>query len=538
LVGQAFPTRIAEHSWLRHLLMTRFAHLVKAFNADTVRLRLRAPVFTLVLAATAIPIELRPLGSAGIDFGVGFWDVLANIAGYFPVGIVLGEFGLARAILSAGLLSAFAESIQLVLMHRTPSAIDVVTNLTGATLGAFVCSRCRICSPALIVNRFRATVALGLAVMICLGLWVDEGPSPNNRGVTVPGILEADWKFDEGIGGGVGDSSGHGLSGRPVHRPTRAAGVLGNAIVLDGKKDAVNLGRPSALRLVGSMTICAWIKSASFPADDAAIISSLKSSDSQSDTNSISHKGTTMGYQLDTTIDRGSRTIGFKLSNACGELMARYGTTPLVLNTWTHIAGVYDATARTLDVYLNGKLDNGFLLGAVSSTQHSSRKPVYIGRRSSDAGFEFAGAIDDVRIYSLALTKPQLLAAMGGIDIGDSRTQGTYSVSVNQPAYGGLGLGNRCAVLSDPEDSMIPVIAGSLGALAAIACAGLWSTNRKMPCLVVSLGAGLLVTALAPASLPPFNLWLIPLTSLAGGGSVAVSLYRPSAVGAPKVPKN
>ena len=48
----------------------------------------------LVLAATAIPIELRPLEEAKVSFTFGFSDVLANVVGYVPVGIVLGRFGL------------------------------------------------------------------------------------------------------------------------------------------------------------------------------------------------------------------------------------------------------------------------------------------------------------------------------------------------------------------------------------------------------------------------------------------------------------
>ena len=87
------------------------------------------------------------------------------------------------------------------------------------------------------------------------------------------------------------------------------------------------------------MTISAWIRSSSYPVDDAAIVSQL---------------GKHRGYQLDTTIDEGPRTLGFKLSDACGELMARYGATPLALDTWYHVTGVYDAGAQRLDVYLNG----------------------------------------------------------------------------------------------------------------------------------------------------------------------------------------
>ena len=89
-----------------------------------------------------------------------------------------------------------------------------------------------------------------------------------------------------------------------------------------------------------------------------------------------------VGFQLDTTIDKGPRTIGFKLGNSCGTMMARYGTTPLALNTWYYVAGVYNAKAKTMDVYLNGELDNGFLVGPVMGIQKSSRKNVYVGRRS------------------------------------------------------------------------------------------------------------------------------------------------------------
>jgi hypothetical protein len=100
--------------------------------------------------------------------------------------------------------------------------------------------------------------------------------------------------------------------------------------------------------------------------------------------------------------------------DACGKLMARYGATPLLPNTWYHVAGVYDAASKTLDVYLNGQLDNGFLLGSVSSIQQSSREAVYVGRRPNSLKFHFSGLIHDVRIYSFALTKSQIAADMRG----------------------------------------------------------------------------------------------------------------------------
>lgn len=164
-----------------------------------------------------------------------------------------------------------------------------------------------------------------------------------------------------------------------------ADGIHGSAVRLDGKKDYIDFGHPADLRLMGSMTICAWINSTSFPRDDAAIVSSLSP-----------------GYQLDTTVDRGPRTIGFKLTEPCGKGMARYGASELGRDTWYHVAGVYDADARTLHVYLNAHLDDGFLAGPVAAAQRTSSQRVCVGKRAEISSYEFAGLIDDVHIYSRA----------------------------------------------------------------------------------------------------------------------------------------
>src|SRR5215471_12382527 len=96
------------------------------------RVKLRAPVILLVIAATAIPVELQPLGHATLDFSIIVSDVVANIVGYFPVGIVLGELGLLRAVTTAALMSSIAEFSQLAMLHRHCSPIDFASNIIGA----------------------------------------------------------------------------------------------------------------------------------------------------------------------------------------------------------------------------------------------------------------------------------------------------------------------------------------------------------------------------------------------------------------------
>jgi hypothetical protein len=255
------------------------------------------------------------------------------------------------------------------------------------------------------------------------------------------------------------------------------------------------------------MTISAWINSSVYPADDATIVSQLRGGDPWY-----------QGYQLDTTVDQGPRTIGFKLSDACGKLMIRYGATPLTLHTWYHVAGVYDAAAQTLDVYLNGTLDNGVLRGSVSPSQRSSRGAVYVGRTgNSSTQFNFSGAIARVRIYSFALTQAQIVAEMRG-------------EAIQAPAASGAASGPPCAPWSDREDKELPFAAAVLGLLVAVACLGAWPSAAWWLVLAGSGAAGTLLFCVTAPNLPAFTAWMLPLVALAGGASVLVSVCRQSGV--------
>jgi hypothetical protein len=204
----------------------------------------------------------------------------------------------------------------------------------------------------------------------------------------------AAYSFNDGAGTTVADSSSNNNAGILVGAPTWSTGKYGGGLLFDGISDYVDLGSGSTLQVTGSMTVSAWINPAAFPYDDAAIVS-------KRDANEV-------GYQLDTTIDTGPRTIGFKLTNISGGHMFRYGASVLPTNQWYHVAGVYDAAAQTLTVYLNGQVDNGVLVGPVTSSQEDSALHTNIGKRAGNGGFEFNGVIDEVRIYNRALSASEI----------------------------------------------------------------------------------------------------------------------------------
>ncbi|TKB66479.1 MAG: LEPR-XLL domain-containing protein [Nitrospira sp.] len=211
--------------------------------------------------------------------------------------------------------------------------------------------------------------------------------------------LTAGYAFDEASGTAAADASGQAIVGTLINDPAWTTGNYGNAVNLDGVNDYVSLGNSASLQLTGSMTLSGWINASAFPVGDVAVVSKRSGIDE-------------IGFELDISNDTGPRTIGFKLTNSVGSLMVRYGATTLQTNAWYHVAGVYDAATQNLHLYLNGQLDDGVLQGTVTASQQNSTFDVTIGRRPGATGYEFAGRIDDVRIYDRPLAVAEIQTDM------------------------------------------------------------------------------------------------------------------------------
>ncbi len=204
-----------------------------------------------------------------------------------------------------------------------------------------------------------------------------------------PGPVAA-YSFDEGTGLVAPDASGHGINGAIIGA-TWVPGRYGSALSFDGTSSYLDLGNPAQLQLTGSMTWSAWVKALGTPADDGQIVAKSDGS---------------AGWQFKTSPDTGPETFGVAVSGDGASHVQRYSTTVRALNTWYFVAGVYDATAQTLDLYVNGVPDDGVLNGAVPPLQFDSGVNVNIGRRTG--GFYFNGIIDEVRIYDRALTQAEI----------------------------------------------------------------------------------------------------------------------------------
>ncbi len=206
--------------------------------------------------------------------------------------------------------------------------------------------------------------------------------------------LTAAYGMNEGTGSVINDASGNALTGTLQGAAWTVAGKFGGALSFNGTS-FVDLGNPTALKLTGSMSLSAWVFATANPSDDGQIVAKSSTSD---------------GWQLKTTPDTGARTFGFAVSSSASSITQRYGKTVLALNTWYYVTGVYNASAQTLDIYVNGVLDNGTLLGNVPAAQHDAASNAMIGQRTG--GYNFIGTIDEVRIYNAAITPSQIQSDM------------------------------------------------------------------------------------------------------------------------------
>jgi fibronectin type 3 domain-containing protein len=201
----------------------------------------------------------------------------------------------------------------------------------------------------------------------------------------LPGLVAA-YSFNEGSGTTAYDYSGNGNPGQVVNA-TWTAGKYGNALLFGGSGSYVTIPDSPSLELTTGMTLEAWVNPAGVNSNWRDVI----------------YKGID-NYYLSATSSHGSVPDGEALVG--GVHVEAFGTSALAVNTWTHLAATYDGTAVRL--YVNGVQvsSTAFTGNIVTSTN-----PLQIGGDTIYGQF-FTGAIDEVRIYNVALTPTQIVGDM------------------------------------------------------------------------------------------------------------------------------
>jgi hypothetical protein len=93
-----------------------------------------------------------------------------------------------------------------------------------------------------------------------------------------------------------------------------------------------------------------------------------------------------------------------------GNIVAVEGS-PLPTGEWVHIAGVFKP-GEALEVYVNGTLDTANTAGIPDEQFSDNGQSVLIGARNACDNCGWIGSIDDVLIYSRALTEAEIQQLM------------------------------------------------------------------------------------------------------------------------------
>jgi hypothetical protein len=201
------------------------------------------------------------------------------------------------------------------------------------------------------------------------------------------GRLVAWWKLDDGSGDIAVDSSGNGHNGTLVGDTSWVDGIDGGALAFDGDGDYVDIGKDHNFDIKNQITVSAWIKVNAFDRNWQAIVT----------------KGD-RSWRLQR--NTGESTLEF----ACSGLVVPgtdwgqvYGNTDVNDGHWHHVAGVYDE--EKIYLYIDGSLDAS---AEAPGNIRVNDEPVYIGENSQTPNRFWNGLIDDVRIYSYALSAEEI----------------------------------------------------------------------------------------------------------------------------------
>jgi hypothetical protein len=208
-----------------------------------------------------------------------------------------------------------------------------------------------------------------------------------------PKGLVARWEFEQNKDGMVSDTSGNNLHGRLVgDAKVYADPDRGNVLRLDGDGDWVDCGTDRRFDITDEITISAWVKVSKFDKGWQAIVTK--------------GAGPTIWWGLRRTVATdtlqfywgGDRIPGIELY---GNLLPHENVND---DKWHHVTAVFDG--RQTAVYVDGELDAISPILAFSRI-NAPTSPVLIGT-SVGLPREWNGLIDDVRIYSQALSPDEI----------------------------------------------------------------------------------------------------------------------------------
>jgi hypothetical protein len=212
----------------------------------------------------------------------------------------------------------------------------------------------------------------------------------------------------------------------------RVPGKIGNAVALCGNDEYVSLpsGIVSGLH---DFTVSAWVNPSAGTAWQR-----------------IFDFGTGTNDYMFLTLNDGNGTPRFAItdSGAGGEQQINTSST-LPLNTWSQVTVTLSGNTGTL--YVNGKAAGTNTDMTVDPSDLGVTNQNWLGRSEYAADPYLSGDLDDVGIYSTALSADQVAALAGGQAAAGDVADYTFDETTGATALDSSGNGRNATIISDPQ---------------------------------------------------------------------------------------
>jgi chitodextrinase len=236
------------------------------------------------------------------------------------------------------------------------------------------------------------TFALGLTLLV--GCGSGDAPAEESAGVNRAALasgLVAAYSFDEGAGTSAADASGNPNVGTLLNGASWGVGHSSNAASFDGVNDFVSGGNIAALSGLTAVTASAWIKGGVAPGSGDAVIVAKDAAFAL----------VVAGHKLLFGVKSSGTWYGFGVRS----------TSSVDDGNYHFVTGVYDGA--NVRVYVDGAQQATLAVGARTLTASTVALQIAscVGGPNCEASGEmWQGQIDDVRVYSRALTSAEIVA--------------------------------------------------------------------------------------------------------------------------------
>lgn len=274
--------------------------------------------------------------------------------------------------------------------------------------------------------------------------------------------MVARWKMDENSGTSVSDISGYSQGGTITGTGISwtSSGKYSNALSFSGDSSSyISMGNPTKLTIPDkNLTISTWAKSSS--SDHMRIISK-------------GHYSYSTGYTLEFNSGHIYAGIG---SGTQSTSLYFYTDNTFNDDSWHHIAAVFDTSNSKAYIYVDGTAQNLTITSGTCGTASGSElsysscssnistsnsNNFYIGRYDGSAVFPWNGTLDEIRVYSKALSSgdvdylydnnssPLLRSHIysnsqdDGDDLRFTTSDGTTNIPYYSELYTGVGQNTR-----------------------------------------------------------------------------------------------